>query len=224
MALMVKQMVQQSAMSMVKDTLLGSLRGMGCKGIALSNALGALDMRGGGARTALSGSVAGMAGMAGMPAGGAAAALSGLVQPGALPAGSALDASQLAALQQALSAMNQPTSPAETLATLDEMADIGLLPKAMQSEMKECMALLPQSAASMGMAMGMLKPMLPQMREARAQMHALSPEEQDEMAATMAAELQSTSAEDRQSFVEVLDGGFFPPRVVDGVKSKLGAK
>ena len=60
-ALMVKQMVQESVTSMVKDALLGSLRGMGCKGIALSNAITALDVRGGGARMALP-SIAGMAG------------------------------------------------------------------------------------------------------------------------------------------------------------------
>ena len=59
------------------------------------------------------------------------------------------------------------------------------------------------------------------MRLARAQLHALSPEEQDEVAATMAAEMQSASAEDRKLMLENLEGGFFPPGVVAGVKAKL---
>lgn len=259
-ALLVKQMVQQSVTSMVKDTLLGSLRGMGCKGIALSNAITALDARGGG--RALAGGLPGMAatgGLAAMPnmptmpnmpnmppgvtlPGGApnVGAIAG-VPPGAagplgdemmrkmqsmqsMQPGMALDPSQMAMMAQAQSMLSQPTSPAETLSTIDEMAEIGLLPKPMQTELKECMTLLPQAAPAMGMAMGMLRPVLPKMREAREQMQALSPDEQDEMAATIAKELQSVSADDRKAFVESLGGGFFPPRVSAGVKARLGAK
>ena len=57
--LMVKQIAQQAATSMIKDTLLSALSGMGCKGIALSNALAAFDLRGG------AGGVGGMLGMLG---------------------------------------------------------------------------------------------------------------------------------------------------------------
>ena len=60
---MVKQIAQQAATSMIKDALLSSLSGMGCKGIALSNALRAFDLRGGGGAGAL------MGGMPKMPAG-----------------------------------------------------------------------------------------------------------------------------------------------------------
>lgn len=254
-ALMVKQMVQQSVTSMLKDTLLNSLRGMGCKGIALSNAITALDARGGG-RAALTGGLQGLAGMGGpagmpnmptlpsMPPGvvvpgampnvaaiagappGTAEMLSKMMPGGAggLPPGAALDPSQMAMLAQAQAMIGRPTSPAETLSTIDEMTEIGLLPKPMQTELKECMTLLPQAAPAMGMAMGMLAPMLPKMREARDQMHALPPAEQDEVAATIAQELQSASGEDRRLFLESLGGGFFPPRVADGVKARLGAK
>ena len=257
-AMMVKQMVQQSVTSMVKDTLLGSLRGMGCKGIALSNAITALDVRGGG-RAALAGGLQGMTGMGvpGMPGVAVPGMPAGMVVQGGMPnvgavaggpPGAAgplgdeamrkmqsqmqgqmqgmpmptLDPSQMAMLAQAQAMLSQPpASPAETLATIDEMAAIGLLPKPMQSELKDCMTLLPQAAPALGMAMGMLKPMLPQIRQAREQLHALSPDEQDEVAATMAAELQSVSAEDRKLMLENLDGGFFPPRVAEGVKAKL---
>ena len=74
-----------------------------------------------------------------------------------------------------MQAMSQPLSPPETLAVMDEMVEIGFLPKAMQAELKECMLLLPTAAPALGMGMGMLKPMLPQIREARDQLHALSP-------------------------------------------------
>ena len=45
---LVKQAAQQMAQSMIKDAILGSLRGMGCKGMALANAIEAMDLRGGG--------------------------------------------------------------------------------------------------------------------------------------------------------------------------------
>ena len=64
MAALIKQMVQQAVTSSIKDMLVGSLRDMGCKGIALSNALAALDGRGGTA--GLRGMAGGMQGMGGM--------------------------------------------------------------------------------------------------------------------------------------------------------------
>ena len=91
---------------------------------------------------------------------------------GQLPAGTGIDPEQLSRMMQA---MSRPLSPPETLAVIDEMAEIGFLPKAMQSELKECMVLLPAAAPALGMGMGMLKPMLPQLRQARDQLHALSP-------------------------------------------------
>ena len=87
---------------------------------------------------------------------------------GQLPAGTGVDPDQLARMMQA---MSQPLSPPETLAVMDEMAEIGFLPKAMQAELKECMLLLPTAASALGMGMGMMKPMLPQIREARDQLH-----------------------------------------------------
>ena len=153
------------------------------------------------------------------------AGLLGGLAPGAgLPPGLALDPQQMAMFAQMQTAMTQPLSPSETLATIDELAEVGLLPPALQTELKECMVLLPQAAPALGMGMGMLAPVLPKLREARAQMLALSPSEQDEFAATMVQELQGVPAKDRKAFVDQLGGGFFPPRVVEGVKARLGAQ
>ena len=120
-----------------------------------------------------------------------------------------------------MQAMSQPLSPPETLAVIDEMAEIGFLPKAMQSELKECMVLLPTAAPALGMGMGMLKPMLPQLRQAREQLHALPPAEQDELVAALAPEMKALAADERKAFLEFLDGGFFPKRIAEGLRAQL---
>jgi hypothetical protein len=213
-AALIKQVVQQAVTSSVKDMLIGSLRDMGCKGIALGNALTALDARGGGAAA-----LRGMAGMQGMQP------MAGMPNiANMLPPGTALPPEQAAMLAQLQGAMAQPLTPAQTLVAMDDMVELGLLPRPVQAEMKECMTLLPQTAPALGAAMGMLQPMLPQLREARDQMRALSPAEQDEFAATMAQELKAVPADERQQFMEQLDAGFFPPAVAAGVKARLGVK
>jgi hypothetical protein len=219
-AAMIKQIVQQSLTSGLKDMLLGSVRDMGCKGIALSNALAALDGRGGAA--ALRGMTGGMPDMAGMA--GMAGVMPAMLGMPTLPTGATLPPEQAEMLAQVQRSMAQPLSPPQTLGAIDEMAELGLLPRTVQAELKECMVLLPQTAPMLGMAMGMLSPVLPKLRDARDQMRALSPAEQDEVAATMAQELQSVPADQRRQFVEQLDAGFFPPAVVAGVKTRLGVR
>ena len=220
---MIKQIGQQAASSMIKDALLSSLSGMGCKGMALSNALTAFDLRRGGA--ALPTLPAGMA----MPMPGMtpdmAARMSSLMssQAGSLPPGT-LDPNAMATMARMQQAMAQPLSPTETLATIDELFELGLLPKAMQSELKECMVLVPAAVPALGSGMGMLKTVLPQMRQAREQLHALSPEEQDEVAAALVQEIKSMPADDRATLLEHIGGGFFPPRVAEGVKSRLASR
>ena len=91
------------------------------------------------------------------------------------------------------------------------------------AEIKECMVVLPQTAAAIGMGMAMLKPVIPQMRQGREMMRAASPEEQDEMIATMVDQFQSLSGNERKSAFEMLDSGFFPPRVSEGVKARLAS-
>ena len=253
---MVKQIAQQAATSMIKDTLLSSLSGMGCKGIALSNALSAMDMRGGGAGALLGGmpkmpgglsmptmpgmpampampgipGMPGMPGMTGLPGGAGMsippelAAKMGAMVPGAgqLPPGMALDPQQMAMLANMQQMMSQPLSAAETVATMDELFELGFLPKAIQGEFKECMVLVPSTIPALGMGMGMLKPMIPQLRQARAEMRALSPAEQDEVAAALGQELKALPADQRSALLEYLDSGFFPPRVVAGARAAVG--
>ena len=73
------------------------------------------------------------------------------------------------------------------------------------------------------MGMGMMKPMLPQLREAREQLHALSPAEQDELAAALAPDLKVLPAADRKPLLEFIDGGFFPKRLAESLRAQLGA-
>ena len=244
---LVKQIAQQAATSMIKDTLLSSLSGMGCKGIALSNALSAMDMRGGGAGALLGGmpkmpgglsmptmpgmpGIPGMPGMTGMPGGAGMsippelAAKMGAMVPGAgqLPPGMAFDPQQMAMLANMQKMMSQPLSAAETVATIDELFELGFLPKAIQGEFKECMVLVPSTIPALGMGMGMLKPMIPQLRQARAEMRALSPAEQDEVAAALGQELKALPADQRSALLEYLDSGFVPPRVVAGARAAVG--
>jgi len=63
-----------------------------------------------------------------------------------------LDAEQMAMMTRMQAAMSQPLSPVETLATIDELGELGLLSKQLQSELKECMVLAPQAITGMGWA------------------------------------------------------------------------
>lgn len=175
--------------------------------------------------------MAGLAGMAGMPGMPGMAGMPGMppemaakmreMMPGAgqMPAGSEIDSEQMARMMQA---MSRPLSPPETLATIDELAEVGFLPKAVQSELKECMLFLPAAIPAMGMGMAMMKPILPQLRQARDDIRALSPAEQDELAQALLQELRPLPADERKTMLEFLDGGFFPKRIGDTVK--LGLK
>ena len=141
-----------------------------------------------------------------------------------LPAGAGPGPDQRATLANLQQSMSQPLSPPETIATIDELADLGFLPKSVQGELKQCMVVLPTSIPALGMAMGMLKPVVPQLRQAQAGLQALSPAELDEVAAALAAQIAPLPAEQRAEFTEFLGSGFFPPRVVTGAKARLAAK
>ncbi len=258
---MLKQMVQDAAKSMLKDMLLSQLNGMGCKGMALANALQGMTLRG--VLRGVAGSVPPPMGMPmglpmgmGMPAGlpPEMAAKMGSLVPGLgqMPAGMALDPEQMAAMARMQQAMSQPLSPRETLASIDALTELGFLPKPIQAELKECMLLIPAAAQALGMGMGMLQPMIPQLRQARAELHALPVAEQDEVAAALAQDLSLLSIEERpqaddirrpppegvrntwggpalvsherKALADFLDSGFFPKRVADGVKERMAAR
>ena len=211
---MLKQLAQDAAKSMLKDMLLSQLNGMGCKGMALANALQGMTLRG------VAGSVLPPMGM-GMPAD---LLPEMAVKLGSVMPGMALDPEQMAAMARMQQAMIQPLSPRETLASIDALTELGFLPKPVQTELKECMLLIPAATQAIGMGMGMLQPMIPQLRQARAEMHALPVAEQDEVAAALAQDLSSLSPDERKALADFLDSGFFPKRVADGVKARLPAR
>ena len=226
---MLKQLAQDAAKSMLKDMLLSQLNGMGCKGMALANALQGMTLRGvlrGVAGSALPpmGMPMGMGMPAGLPP--EMAAKMGSLVPGLgqLPPGMALDPEQMAAMAGLQQAMSQPLSPRETLASIDALTELGFLPRPVQAELKECMLLIPGAAQALGMGMSMLQPMIPQLRQARAELHALPVAEQDEVAAALAQDLSSLSIEERKALADFLDSGFFPKRVADGVKAHMAAR
>jgi hypothetical protein len=80
---------------------------------------------------------------------------------------------------------------------------------------------VPASVPALGMGLGMLKPVVPQIRQARDELRALSPAEQDEVAAAFVQEAKALSREERAAFAEHLDSGFFPPRIATAVKRDL---
>ncbi len=252
-ALLGKQLLQDMVMTTAKSMLMDSLRGTGCKGTALANAVdsfGSLKSGGLGALRGLPGAsglggmpampavpglptVPGMAGMTGMTGMTGMGGMSGLppdmaaqmngMLAGMMPGGG-LDAEQAASVAELQRLMGAPLSPLETIATINEMSELGLLSAAMSTELKECLLVLPQSAPGMGAAMGMMKPMLSKFREARDEMRALSPAEQDELAASLAEELDKLPAADRKPMLTELGSGLFPPRVVETLTRRYSAQ
>ena len=250
---------------MLKDAILSGLEGMGCKGIALANALRALDLRrgSGGAALGLLGAtrlpsgaailpvgdarhervrmsglhkVPSAPGLGAMPAG-LAGAMGGAVpadvaakmaalMPGAgqLPAGLGLDPIRwrcwpVSGSRWPSRCRRRRRSPPSTSSPIS-----GFLPKPIQSELKECMVVLPTTLAALGMGMAMIKPIVPKLRQA--------PRRAARAVAGGAGRGRSRArrgdpplpAEQRAEFVEHLGSGFFPPRIVAGVKERLGGR
>lgn len=230
LALLGKQIVKQMIIDTVKGQLLGSLADMGCRGAALAGALSTLDT----ARTRPADALRGLAGGA---AGGIAAPSMDPAQMAALmnaaqgaPGMPAMTPEQQAQMQQALAmmqaAMAAPLSRAETVAVFDELAALGVMAPGMVAEARDCVTLAPPgSDRTVGIAGAMIKQtVLPALREAKAQLAALSPEEQDQLVAAMTEELRQASDEDRQAFFAGVGSGFFPPGVLDRVRTGLAGR
>jgi hypothetical protein len=215
--------------------LMGSLAGMGCKGAAVASLLSP-----GGARRAVLPSamptlptsmpqMMGTAAMPGLPAGADSTQTMAQMQQalaGRLPAG-AMSPEMMAQLNATMpglqQAMSQPLSRAETAAVFDELAELGVMTPAMQSEMRDCLTLAPAGAGdTLGMGAAIFKNMvLPQLRTAREQMANLQPQEREQLANEIAEAMKEASPEDRKAFQEGFGQGFFPPDVVNAVKAKL---
>jgi hypothetical protein len=126
-------------------------------------------------------------------------------------------------MAQMQGAMAQPLSRTETAAVFDDLADLGLINDKMRSEAKDCIALAPPGAGDqLGSTGAMLKStVIPAARDAKARMADASPEEQKQLADSMADALKSASPEDRKAFFDGLGLGFFPPAVVDQVRAQV---
>jgi len=147
-----------------------------------------------------------------------------LPNAGALPPGMVIDNDTMAMMARMQQAMAQPLSPAETLATIDELFELGFLPKAVQIEFRECMVLVPETTAALGIGMGVLRPMIPQLRQARETLYALSPADQDEVAAMLVKHMRELPADQRTALMEHLGSRFFPPRVGEAVRAGVAAR
>jgi len=148
------------------------------------------------------------------------AARGGAAMPTLAPEQMAQLNTMMAAMQQA---MAQPLSRGETIAVFDELAALGVMTPAMQAEASDCVTLAPPEAGpGLGTSAALLKNMvLPQLRSAHEQMAAMTPEQREQMADEIARAMRDASPEDRKAFQEGFGVGFFPPDVVEAVRSRL---
>lgn len=227
-----KQLLKDMLFDGIKSQLVGSLAGMGCKGAALAS----LASPGGLKQAATQALMPSLPGggvaqaMAGGMGGPDAAQMNALMQqmmagrmgPGTMsPEAMAQLQSQMQMLQQ----MQQqpPLSRAETLVVFDELAALGVMTPAMQSELRDCVMLAPPGAGdALGRSGAMLKHMvLPPLREAREQMANLEPAQREQLAHEIVEGLKEASPEDRKAFLDGFGAGFFPRDVVDAVKARM---
>lgn len=222
LASMGKEILQNVIFGSVKNELLGSLAGMGCKGAALAGLIATAqtkDPRGGALRSGMSPGIGD----------------AGTIDPAMMQKAmemmqqqqGRMSPEQQAMMQKAMAqmqgAMAQPLSREETKGVFDEMADIGLLTGQMRDEVKDCITYAPPGAGdSLGAAGAVLKTtVLPAARQAKERMAAATPEEQKQLADGMVDALNSASAADRKAFLEGFGAGFFPQAVVDQVRARV---
>jgi hypothetical protein len=230
LALVGKQVVQDMVMGAVKSHLIGSLAGMGCKGARLagliataSAAHGAGGLRGLGAAAAGGMSPGGATMPAGMPGGMAMGSGQDMSQMFAAMGGAGMTPEQMARAQEAMAlmqhAMEHPLTRPETLEVFAELEGLGLLTDAMHDEARDCILLAPPGSDRMlGQTGAIFKEvLLPQLRETKAKLSNLGPDEQDQLAQGIAEALREARPEDRKSFSEGLGLGFFPKAVVEKV-------
>lgn len=242
-----KQILQDVIFGSVKNELIGSLAGMGCKGAAIAGLAAAADAGGAaGAARALAGGVrppspTGAAirssGLGGLPPGIGGMGAAGAMDPAMMQKAmemmqqqngqAGIPPEQMAMVQKAMGqmqgAMSQPLSREEIKAVFDEMAEMGLLTEKMRDEAKDCVTYAPPgSGDSLGAASAMLKTtVLPAARQAKERMAAATPEEQGQLADGMVDALNSASAADRKAFFDGMGAGFFPAPVVEQVRARV---
>jgi hypothetical protein len=139
--------------------------------------------------------------------------------------GGTMTPDQMARAQEAMRgiqrASEHPLTRPETLAVFDELKGLGVLTDSMHSEARDCILLAPAgSDTALGQSGAMIKEVvLPQLRDTRAKLANLGPEEQAQLAQGIADALREASPADRQAFQEGLGLGFFPPAVVEKARA-----
>ncbi|HET7764447.1 MAG TPA: hypothetical protein VFK92_05090 [Burkholderiales bacterium] len=241
-----KQILQNLVFGSLKGELFGALAGMGCKGSTIAGLAAAASTGRAGATQMLTSQARGSArGPVAMRAAGGGAGMPPTVPPGMAGMGAMDPAMMQQAIQmmqqqgrsmtpeqqtmmqnvmaQMQGATAQPLSRTETAAVFDDLADLGMLTDKMRTEAKECIALAPPGAGDqLGATGAMLKnTVIPAARDAKERMAGASPEEQKQLADSMAEALKSASPEDRKAFFDGLGLGFFPPAVVDQVRAQV---
>jgi len=93
----------------------------------------------------------------------------------------------------------------------------------MFSEARDCtMLATPRAAEAIGLAAAIIKAIvLPLLRDVKRKLANLSPAEQDELVNAMIGELRSSSADDRNVFLQGYGQGFYPRAIVERVKARL---
>jgi hypothetical protein len=230
-----KQILQNVIFGSVKNEMIGSLAGMGCKGATIAGLAAAANAGGPkGAAGALTGGAAMRAGPGSMPLGtGGTSAMDPAMMQKAMEmvqqqvAQGRMSPDQAAMAQKMMAqmqgSMSQPLSRDETKAVFDEMADMGLLTETMRDEAKDCITYAaPGAGDSLGSAGAMLKTtVLPAARQARERMAATTPEEQKQLADGMVDALNSASPADRKAFFDGMGAGFFPQPVIEQVRARV---
>jgi len=210
-ASMGKDILQNVVFGSVKNQLIGSLAGMGCKGPSIAGL--AASARAGGAGAAV-------------PTLDPAAMQKAMEMVQQQVAQGRMSQEQAAMAQKMITQMqgaSQPLSREETLAVFDDLAGLGILSDSMRSEAKDCIALAaPGSGDSIGAAAATMKNVvMPAARQGKERMANLSPEEQKQLADGMVDALNSASDADRKAFFDGLGIGFFPAPVVEQVRGRV---
>lgn len=217
-----KQIVQNAVFGSVKNELIGSLAGMGCKGATVA---GLAAASAGGAKGAAS-AMGPRSGAGGMDPATMQKAME-MAQQQMAAQGRSLTPEQQAMMQKAMRQMQtasaQPLSPIETTAVFDELAELGLINDSLRKEANDCISSAPPgSADSVGSAGAMLRAsVLPAARQAKERMASLSPEEQKQLGDGIVEALNSASPADRKAFFDGMGAGFFPPAVVEQVRAQV---
>lgn len=219
-----KQIVQNAVFGSVKNELIGSLAGMGCRGSNIAGLAAAASA--GGAKGAAAAAIGPRVGAGGMDPATMQQAME-MAQQQMAAQGRQLTPEQQAMMQKAMRNMQtasaQPLSPIETTAVFDELADLGLINSSLRKEANDCISSAPPgSAGAVGSAGAMLRStVLPAARQAKARMASLSPEEQKQLGDGVVDALNSASPADRKAFFDGMGAGFFPPAVIEQVKAKV---